>query len=254
MRLFNAEQQAPAAPRNGITPEVALHRRIRKRRSQPTRLVGNDSHKVNLPDRSSKRHKLETKKHAGITHGASDVDQRPMFEGLWATAMTYTPAAYLRPMVLTSKKMMKQVIPFITHKAIKDYEASLENKIRSINVMYSGGLMSKGKYKAVCLSLAFKPKKGGEKRRRTKLTLGENGFQVPALVRYDQLIKFINNIDMVALKDIKDFCDDLDIDDDDKLVSGRYGELGELGDILIRLASMNIKLEREMLSIFYGWD
>ena len=112
--------------------------------------------------------------------------------------------------------------------------------------MYYGGLMSKGKYKAVCLSLAFKPKKGVEKRCRTKLTLGENGFQVPGFVPYDQLIK---NIDMVALKDIKDFCDDLDIDDEDKLVSGRYRELG---DILIRFASMYIKLEREMLSIFYG--
>ena len=75
MRLFNAEQQAPAAPCNGITPVVAFQRRIRKRRSKPTRLVGNDSHKVDLPDRSSKRHKLETKKHAEITHGASDVDQ-----------------------------------------------------------------------------------------------------------------------------------------------------------------------------------
>ena len=79
MHLFNAEQQAPVAPHNGITPKVALQR---KRRSQPTRLVGNDSHKVDLPDRSSKRCKLETKKHAEITHDASDVDQRPMFEGL----------------------------------------------------------------------------------------------------------------------------------------------------------------------------
>ena len=136
---------------------------------------------------------------------------------------------------------MKQVIPFMTRKAINDNEASLENEIRSINVMYSGGLMSKGKYKAVHLSLAFKPKKDGENQCRIKLPLGENGFQVPALVSYDQL-QFVSNIDMISLKDINDFCDDLDIDDDDKLVSGRYRELE---DILIHLASMYIKLERE---------
>ena len=101
--------------------------------------------------------------------------------------------------------------------------------------------MSKGKYKAVRFSLAFKSKKGGEKQCRTKLNCWRKWLQVPALVPYDQLIKFINNIDMVGLKDIKDFCDDLDIDDD-KLVSGRYRELA---DILFCLASMYIKLERE---------
>ena len=121
-----------------------------------SRLVDGNSHKINLPDRSAKRRKEETKK-----LGASDVDQRPMFERLWATTMTCTPAAYLRPMVRSSNKMMKQVIPMVSLNTVRDYQASEANKIRSINVLYSGGLISKEKYKATQLALAFKPNKPG---------------------------------------------------------------------------------------------
>ena len=148
INLQQAEAVAPGGPRNGITPEVALQRRIRKRRREPSCLVDGNSHKINLPDRSAKRRKKETKKHAVITHGASDVDQRPMFEGLWATTMTYTPAAYLTLMVRSSKKMMKQVILIVNLNTVRDYQASEANKIQSINVLYSGGLVSKEKYKA----------------------------------------------------------------------------------------------------------
>ena len=47
---------------------------------------------------------------------------------------------------------------------------------------------------------------------------------------------------MGVLKDVRDFCDDLDVDEDKQMVDGKYRELG---DILIRLASMYIKLEKE---------
>ena len=243
MNLQQAEAVAPGGPRNGITPEVALQRRIRKRR-EPSHLLDGNSHKIDLPDRSAKRRKEETKKHATITHGASDVDQIPMFEGLWATTMTYTPAAYLTSMVRSSKKMMKQVIPMVNLNTVRDYQASKANKIRSINVFYSGGLMSKEKYNGKRLALAFKPKEAGNSLRRKRLTLGDNNFQIPSLAPYGQLIRYIKTIDMGPLKDVKDLCNDLDIDDDERIVNGRYRELG---DILLRLASMYMKLSRENL-------
>ena len=46
---------------------------------------------------------------------------------------------------------------------------------------------------------------------------------------------------MGPLKDVKDLCNDLDIDDDQCVVNGRYRELG---DMLLRLASMYMKLSR----------
>ena len=81
--------------------------------------------------------------------------------------MTYTPAAYLTPMVRSSKKMMKQVIPKVDLNTLRDYQASEANKILNINVLYCGDLMSTEKYKATRLALAFKPKEAGN-------LLGEN--------------------------------------------------------------------------------
>ena len=156
--------------------------------------------------------------------------------------MTYTPAAYLTPMVRSSRKMMKQVISMINLNTVRDYQASEANKIRSINVLYSGGLLSKKKYKVTRLALAFKPKEAGSLLRRKRLTLGDNNFQNPSLAPYGQLIHYIKTIDMGPLKDIKDLCNDVGIDDDERIVNGRYMELR---NILLYLASMYIKLSRE---------
>ena len=109
-------------------------------------------------------------------------------------------------------------------------------------MLYSGGLMSKEKYKATRLALAFKPKEAGNLLRRKRLTLGDNNFRIPSLAPYGQLIRYIKTIDTGPLKDVKDLCNDLDIDDDERVVNGRYRELG---DILLRLASMYMKLSRE---------
>ena len=76
MNLQRTEAVASGGSRNGITPEVALQRQIRKGSREPSRLIDGNSHKIDLPDRSAKRRKeVSTKKHAAITHGASDVDQ-----------------------------------------------------------------------------------------------------------------------------------------------------------------------------------
>ena len=57
MNLQQVEAVAPGGPRNGITPEVALQRRTRKIRREPSRLVDGNSHKIDLPHRSAKRRK-----------------------------------------------------------------------------------------------------------------------------------------------------------------------------------------------------
>ena len=154
--------------------------------------------------------------------------------------MTYAPVSHLKGLVRSSKKMMRQIIPDVVRESITKYEKSQDNLIRSIDVLYSGGLMSKAKYKAARLASSFKPKKRGDKRRKGRIHIGRMGLKIPALVPYDQVIKFIKSIEMGVLKGVRDVCDDLDVDE--QMVDGKYRELG---DILIRLASMYIKLEEE---------
>ena len=248
--IQQARNQVGPVPRNGVTPDVARARKIRKRQRTPTTLQEGNSEHIVLPNKdgvfvvsaAAKRRKMETKNEAKIIHGASDVDRSPLYDGLWATTMTYAPVSHLKGLVRSSKKMMRQIIPDVVRESITEYEKSQDNLIRSIDVLYSGGLMSKAKYKAARLASSFKPKKRGDKRRKARIPIGRMGLKIPALVPYDQVIKFIKSIDMGVLKDVRDFCDDLDVDEDEQMVDGKYRELG---DILIRLASMYIKLEKE---------
>ena len=138
--------------------------------------------------------------------------------------------------------MMKQVMPNVNLNTVRDYQASEANKLRSINVLHSGGSMSKEKYKTIRLALEFKPKEDGNLLRRKRLTLGDNNFPIPSLVPYGQVIHYIKTIDMGPLKGVKDLSNDLDIDDDERIVNGRYRKIG---DILLRLASMYMKLSRK---------
>ena len=126
--------------------------------------------------------------------------------------------------------------------SVTECEKSQDKLIRSTDVLYSGGLMSKAKYKAARLVSSFKPKKRGDKRRKAGIPIGRMGLKIPALVPYDQVIKFIKSVDMGVLKDVRDFCDDLDVDEDEQMVDGKYRELR---DTLLRLTSMYIKLEKE---------
>ena len=131
---------------------------------------GNSEH-ILLPNKDgvlvvspvAKRRKRETENEAKIIHGASDVDRSPLYDGLWATTMTYAPVSHLKGLVRSSKKMMRQIIPDVVRESITEYEKSQDNLIRSIDVLYSGGLMSKAKYKAARLASSFKPKKRGDK-------------------------------------------------------------------------------------------
>ena len=58
---------------------------------------------------------------------------------------------------------------------------------------------------------------------------------------------------MGPLKDVKDLCNDLDLDDDEHSVNGRYRELG---DILLCLVSLYMKLSREnaVTLCWFGWN
>ena len=227
--IQQARNQVGPVPRNGATADVARARNIRKRQKTPTTLQEGNSEHIVLPNKdgvlvsaAAKRRKMETKNEAKIIHGASDVDKPPLYDGLWATIMTYAPVSHLKGLVRPSKKMMRQVIPDVVRESITEYEKIQHKLIRSIDVFYSGGLMSKAKYKAARLASSFKPKKRGDKRRTARIPIGRMGLKIPAVVPYDQVIKFIKSIDMGVLKDVRDFFDDLEVDEDEQMVDGKY--------------------------------
>ena len=70
--------------------------------------------------------KSKTKNEAKIIHGASDVDRSPLYDGLWATTMTYAPVSHLKELVRSSKKMKGKIIPDVVRESVTEYE-SVEN-------------------------------------------------------------------------------------------------------------------------------
>ena len=101
--------------------------------------------------------------------------------------------------------------------------------LRSVSVFYSEGVMGKKKYRSVyrSLSMTTNPKK---KNKTTRIQVMSCSLR--RLAPYNKLIKFFNEVDIGALKCVREsFCSDLEPKDQ---VDGCYRNLTEC---LVRLVS-----------------
>jgi hypothetical protein len=89
-----------------------------------------------------------------------------------------------------SKKVTKVIGPTIKT-FTQDFEPSENNAIRSVKVMYSQGLLSKEKYKAVRSNLCVSSGHTSKKRKSYQIM---KGLRIPKLLSYDKVKEFIDNI------------------------------------------------------------
>jgi len=99
--------------------------------------------------RSASRRKQETLDACGELHGATDIDQNPAFDGMWATLTNAGSPLRLASYISHSAKAKKKVLPVVVRKEVNQFEESKVNLNKSIKVLYSGGLLSKEKYKSI---------------------------------------------------------------------------------------------------------
>lgn len=78
---------------------------------------------------------------------------------MWLTLVNESTPVRLANYVNMSSKMMSKVVPKVCKRLVRDLESSKTNQVRSLKVLYCKGLLSKEKYKAVCLNLTMTPKK-----------------------------------------------------------------------------------------------
>ena len=100
-------------------------------------------------ERSAKRRKDETLEACSEIHGATNRDQGLALDGIWCTLINASSPDRMLGYVSQSLKVRKKVLPTVVKKQVKMFEDSTENRLRSIKVLYSGGLLSKEKYKAI---------------------------------------------------------------------------------------------------------
>ena len=135
---------------------------------------------------------------------------------------------------------MKKVLPHIVKESIPTFENSFDNKIRSLRVSYSKGLLSKEKYKSIRLNLSMNTCKSGKELESFKF---KSSVCLPKILPYEKLITFVKSIDVGNVNDFKHFCYDLDADE---VVEGSYRELQPF---LLQLADMYICLDKTSPSL-----
>ena len=79
----------------------------------------------------------------------------PAYYGLFATLTTGAPANTLAEMFSKSPIVTTKVIPEIISKNVKVFEKSQTNFVRSVNVLYKNGLISKTKYNSIRSALSM---------------------------------------------------------------------------------------------------
>ena len=88
--------------------------------------------------------------HCQSTQAKNDKKQeKAVLDGMWVTLVTKTSKEDLSKYFENSVTCMKNVLPTVIKKKVFESEKSVSNKIRSVRVLYEGGLMSKKKYNAI---------------------------------------------------------------------------------------------------------
>ena len=213
-------------------------RKALKRKRNPTAIKEDNSEEYSVPEakRCCERRKKETLDACKVIHGGDSMNKQPVLDGIWLTLIKDSKPNRLKNYLANSKKIVKRVIPKIVKKSIETFEHSMENKIRSVKVLYSSGLISKEKYKSIRLNLTTSIGTANKKRLSLKFM---EGTRLPKILPYDKLVQFIKAVDIGDVKDIKsDFCHDLD---DDDQVSGSYRVLE---NFLLELADMYVAIDQ----------
>ena len=216
----------------------------------PTKLDENNSDKVigishNL---ARKRRKLTYAAVQNIHATAKDTNEEAKTAtkcGLWHTLVTSVPSKDITELCKKSSTFGKNVIPTIVKSAVTSFEKSPKNLIRSVSVLYRGGMLSKRKYSAVRSSEIFDYDVVQKKRRRTEF---DEGCKVPALVPYKDLMKFVGEQSIGKLNNIPRALAEREIEKESEEISNNFlplipGYYIALEERLLQLADLYLYIE-----------
>ena len=87
--------------------------------------------------------------------------------GLWNTFVNTASEYEVKQYLLNSSKVMKKVLPTIVNTAVKRYELGQSNLVRSVAVLYEGGISSKSQYNRKRSKEIFEIDESGKKHQVT---------------------------------------------------------------------------------------
>ena len=97
-----------------------------------------------------------------------------------------------------SPKVMTQIIPSLVNKAVAKYEHSQTNLVRSVGVLYEGGISSKKQYNRKRSQEVFEVDEYGKRHQTTFMSR----CKVPKLMDYKRVMQFVDSVDIRQISDI----------------------------------------------------
>ncbi|CAH3167592.1 unnamed protein product, partial [Porites evermanni] len=186
---------------------------ITSRKRSPTSL--NAQGKISGPERSGRRRCQETMEVAQVLHGATPNNMLPAFEGIMSVLNNNCSVPDLVELFKKCPKLSQGVIPKVLKEKIRNFEKSDSNFIRSVNVLYKGGIASKQKYISIKSSLS--------------MGINENG----------KLMARVNQINIGDLYDVKEvLCQGLS---EEYQVNGKFRNLQQL---LLKMAQFYLSINK----------
>lgn len=103
--------------------------------------------------------------------------------GLWTTLITEISPKELKNYMIHSNMCMQSVVPVIVKDAVKEYEISEANYVRSAGILYQGGLLSKRKYQQI-------------RNNDLENSIFQTKHCIPRVCPYNKLISYVNKLDV----------------------------------------------------------
>ena len=164
-------------------------------------------------------------------------DDQSVQDGLWTTLIGTTSKQVMETYIANSAVCMNDIIPKIVKRRVQEYEKSDQNQLRSMRVLYEGGMVSKRKYTNIRNSSDVM-KQSPDQSGKNKKSQFMQSCEIPKILPYKTLMSYIRNIDLGEVLPLEILAEKLSTES----VPGVYRPLKPF---LLRLADMYLTLHEK---------
>ena len=130
--------------------------------------------------------------HCGSNMSVSD--DQSVQDGLRTTLIGTTSKQVMETYIANSAVCMNDIIPKIVKRSVQEHEKSDQNQLRSMRVLYEGGMVSKRKNTNIRNSSDVM-KQSPDQSGKNKKSQFMQSCEIPKILLYKTLMSYIRNID-----------------------------------------------------------
>ena len=164
-------------------------------------------------------------------------DDQSVQDRLWTTLIGTTSKQVMETYIANSAVCMNDIIPKIVKRRVQEHEKSDQNQLRSMRVLYEGGMVRKRKYTNIQNSSDVM-KQSPDQSGKNKKSQFMQSCEIPQILLYKTLMSYVGNIDLGEVLPLEILAEKLSTES----VPGVYRPLKPF---LLRLADMYLTLHEK---------